>query len=150
MTVDTAGPDPDGVAGERIRYYLVNELLYAFYASPTGAGLVGLENPRPIPAGRRRTGRDHMSSQPGDDVDRTPAEHADVCIVGAGPSGALIAAELSAAGHDVVVLDAGPRFDPADREGEMENHLRPGNPELLWGWAASGTPTARRATATTR
>ena len=51
MTVDTAGPDPDGVAGERIRYYLVNELLYAFYASPTGAGLVGLENPPGHPGG---------------------------------------------------------------------------------------------------
>lgn len=51
MTVDTADPDPDGVAGERIRYYLVNELLYAFYASPTGAGLVGLENPPGHPGG---------------------------------------------------------------------------------------------------
>jgi len=51
MAVDTADPDPDGVAGERIRYYLVNELLYAFYASPTGAGLVGLENPPGHPGG---------------------------------------------------------------------------------------------------
>lgn len=51
MSVDTADPDPDGVAGDRIRYYLVNELLYAFYASPTGAGLVGLENPPGYPGG---------------------------------------------------------------------------------------------------
>ncbi|ESP89803.1 gluconate 2-dehydrogenase subunit 3 family protein [Candidatus Halobonum tyrrellensis] len=53
MTVDTADPDPDGVARERIRYYLVNELLYAFYTTPTGAGLVGLENPPGHPGGTR-------------------------------------------------------------------------------------------------
>ncbi|SFR88739.1 Gluconate 2-dehydrogenase subunit 3 [Halomicrobium zhouii] len=51
MGVDAADPDPGGVASERIRYYLVNELLYAFYASPTGAGLVGLENPPGHPGG---------------------------------------------------------------------------------------------------
>lgn len=51
MSVDAADPDPEGVASERVRYYLVNELLYAFYASPTGAGLVGLENPPGHPGG---------------------------------------------------------------------------------------------------
>lgn len=51
MTVDTANPNPTGVASERIRYYLVNELLYAFYATPTGAALVGLENPPGHPGG---------------------------------------------------------------------------------------------------
>lgn len=51
MSVDAADPDPDGVARERIRYYLVNELLYAFYTTPTGAGLAGLENPPGHPGG---------------------------------------------------------------------------------------------------
>lgn len=51
MSVNTADPDPDGVASERVRYYLVNELLYAFYATPTGAGLAGLENPPGYPGG---------------------------------------------------------------------------------------------------
>lgn len=51
MTVDTASPDPEGVTSERVRYYLVNELLYAFYTSSTGAGLVGLENPPGLPGG---------------------------------------------------------------------------------------------------
>lgn len=39
-------PDPDGSDRERVRYYLVNELLYAFYSSPTGGELVGIENPQ--------------------------------------------------------------------------------------------------------
>lgn len=51
MTVDAADPDPDGAKRQRIRYYLVNELLYAFYATPTGAKLVGLENPQGYPGG---------------------------------------------------------------------------------------------------
>ena len=46
-----AAPDPSGGRGERIRYYLVNELLYALYTSPTGAGLAGLENPPGYPGG---------------------------------------------------------------------------------------------------
>jgi hypothetical protein len=51
MSVDTADPDPDGREPERVRYYLVNELLYALYASPTGASLAGLENPPGHPGG---------------------------------------------------------------------------------------------------
>ncbi|MFC7203825.1 gluconate 2-dehydrogenase subunit 3 family protein [Haloferax namakaokahaiae] len=41
----TADPVPDGTLSERIRFHVVNELLYAFYASPTGGELVGIENP---------------------------------------------------------------------------------------------------------
>lgn len=48
---DTADPVPGGTAAERLRYYLVNELLYALYTSPTGGTLVGLENPRGHPGG---------------------------------------------------------------------------------------------------
>lgn len=47
----TADPDPDGTAAERVRYYLVNEVLYALYASPTGGELVGIENPQGHPGG---------------------------------------------------------------------------------------------------
>lgn len=43
---DTADEDPEGTPSERVRYYVVNELLLALYASPTGGELVGLENPR--------------------------------------------------------------------------------------------------------
>jgi hypothetical protein len=48
---DTAEADPDGSPAERIRYYLINEPLYALYASPTGGELVGIENPQGYPGG---------------------------------------------------------------------------------------------------
>ncbi len=51
MGVPAADPDPGGSAVERVRFYLVNELLYALYTTPTGAELVGLENPQGYPGG---------------------------------------------------------------------------------------------------
>jgi hypothetical protein len=48
---DTAEADPEGSPAERIRYYLINELLYALYTSPTGGELVGIENPQGHPGG---------------------------------------------------------------------------------------------------
>ena len=51
LGVDTADPDPDGPISERIRRFVVNELLFAFYASPTGGRLVGVENPVGYPGG---------------------------------------------------------------------------------------------------
>jgi hypothetical protein len=51
LGADTADPDPGGPLTERVRYYVVNELLFAFYASPTGGGLVGTENPIGYPGG---------------------------------------------------------------------------------------------------
>jgi choline dehydrogenase-like flavoprotein len=56
--------------------------------------------------------------------DRTPREDADVCIVGAGPAGALVADRL-AGEYDVVVLDAGPQFDQEDRLERQERAIRP-------------------------
>jgi hypothetical protein len=51
LGVDVADPDPDGNLSTRVRFYVVNELLYAFYASPTGGDLVGIENPIGYPGG---------------------------------------------------------------------------------------------------
>ncbi|MFC6976325.1 gluconate 2-dehydrogenase subunit 3 family protein [Halomicroarcula sp. GCM10025709] len=51
MNVDTIEPDPDGSDGQRVRYFVVNELLFALYASPTGGKLVGIENPQGHPGG---------------------------------------------------------------------------------------------------
>jgi len=48
---DTAEADPTGTDAERVRYYVVNELLLALYASPTGGELVGIENPQGHPGG---------------------------------------------------------------------------------------------------
>ena len=58
-------------------------------------------------------------------TDRTPSPRVDVCVVGAGPAGALVADRLASDGHDVVVLEAGPRFDDADRSERMERAIRP-------------------------
>jgi hypothetical protein len=51
MGVDVTDPDPDGTDVERVRFYLVNELLFALYSSPTGGELLGLENPQGYPGG---------------------------------------------------------------------------------------------------
>lgn len=48
---DRAHSDPAGTEAQRVRYYLVDELLYAFYASPRGGRLVGNENPTGYPGG---------------------------------------------------------------------------------------------------
>jgi len=51
LGLDTADADPDGYEAARIRYYVVNELLFALYTSPTGGELVGTENPQGHPGG---------------------------------------------------------------------------------------------------
>ncbi|MFC7138351.1 GMC family oxidoreductase [Halosimplex aquaticum] len=68
-----------------------------------------------------------------EDVDRTPSERVDVCVVGAGPAGALVANRLAERGRDVVVLEAGPRFDFDDRRERMERAIRPAHgPHSVW------------------
>jgi len=66
--------------------------------------------------------------------EKTPTPRADICVVGAGPAGALVAWRLASAGHDVVVLEAGPAFDGGDRERRMERAIRPAHDERsVWG-----------------
>ncbi|MFW6321260.1 MAG: GMC family oxidoreductase [Halohasta sp.] len=57
--------------------------------------------------------------------DRSPVADAAVCVIGAGPAGALVASRLAEAGHEVVVLDAGPRFSSEDHLARQERALRP-------------------------
>ena len=64
--------------------------------------------------------------------DRSPESRVDVCVVGAGPAGALVAAELAGHGHEVVVLEAGPRFDDSTRIDRMERAIRPGIEKDVW------------------
>lgn len=51
MDADEADPVPNGSDVERLRYYVINDLLLALYASPTGGELVGIENPPGHPGG---------------------------------------------------------------------------------------------------
>jgi choline dehydrogenase-like flavoprotein len=57
-------------------------------------------------------------------ADRRPVADADVCIVGSGPAGALVADSLAGRGHSVVVLEAGEYHSVADRRRRMELWLR--------------------------
>lgn len=64
---------------------------------------------------------------------REPLEDADVCVIGAGPAGALVSHTLASRGHRVVVLEAGERFDRNDDERRMEKSLRPAHgPGEVW------------------
>jgi hypothetical protein len=51
MGVTVATPQRDGLDPERVRFHLVNELLFALYTTPTGGELVGIENPQGHPGG---------------------------------------------------------------------------------------------------
>jgi len=71
-----------------------------------------------------------MSATDGDSesqatTDREPSDRVDVCVVGAGPAGGIVAHSLAERGHDVVVLEAGPRFSFEERIRRMERHQRP-------------------------
>lgn len=45
LGVNSARADPDGGTAARIRYYVVDELLFALFTTPVGGRLVGIENP---------------------------------------------------------------------------------------------------------
>ncbi|MFD1597923.1 GMC family oxidoreductase [Halobellus rarus] len=66
-----------------------------------------------------------MSESSSESRDRTPVPDPDVCVVGSGVAGALAAYSLSKGGHEVVILEAGPRFDRESRRQRMEAAIRP-------------------------
>lgn len=51
LGADSASPDPEGGEPGQVRYYYVNEVLFALYSSTTGGELVGIENPQGHPGG---------------------------------------------------------------------------------------------------
>ncbi|MGA9401859.1 FAD-dependent oxidoreductase, partial [Haladaptatus sp.] len=71
-------------------------------------------------------------------TDRGPRADADVCVIGAGPAGALVAHQAAKAGYSVVVLDAGPRFDFEDRSEREERAIRPGSSKPPWNMGEEG------------
>lgn len=62
----------------------------------------------------------------------TVADTPDVCIVGTGPAGALVGATLAEAGHEVVFLEAGERFDLGENDRRMEESLRATPSTDIW------------------
>ncbi|MDT3434641.1 gluconate 2-dehydrogenase subunit 3 family protein [Haloarcula sp. 1CSR25-25] len=52
MGVTTVHPTADGTTAEQVRFYVVNDLLYALFTSPIGGELLGVDNPPGHPGGR--------------------------------------------------------------------------------------------------
>ncbi|WP_152042650.1 gluconate 2-dehydrogenase subunit 3 family protein [Salinigranum salinum] len=48
---DRAYPDPEGTTAQKVRYHIINDLLYALYTTPKGGELVGNPNPTGYPGG---------------------------------------------------------------------------------------------------
>ena len=53
LGVDRSGSDADGQVPDRIRYHVVNQVLYGLYTSPKGSRLVGITNPIGHPGGHQ-------------------------------------------------------------------------------------------------
>lgn len=51
MGVYAVHASPDGTTAERIRYYLINDLVYALFSHPKGGKLLGVPNPPGYPGG---------------------------------------------------------------------------------------------------
>lgn len=51
MGVHVAHANPEGTVQERVRYYVVDDLLYVLFSTPVGGKLVGCENPPGYPGG---------------------------------------------------------------------------------------------------
>jgi hypothetical protein len=51
LGVDTAEEHPEGTTAERVRFFVVNEVLYGLFTSPNGGELTGTENPIGHPGG---------------------------------------------------------------------------------------------------
>lgn len=59
MNADAAAANPEGSDVERVRHYVVDELLFALFSTPTGGDLVGIPNPPGHPGGLASYQRGH-------------------------------------------------------------------------------------------
>ena len=107
---------PEALAGISTLRAIAGTIFYALPDLGTGRNLnwdaIGFPGPPAAPpADRERPLRVRRPSAPEETIE------ADVCIVGSGAGGGVIAAELAAAGKSVVVLEAGDYHDDADFDG---------------------------------
>ena len=106
---------PEALAGISTLRGLAGTLFYALPELGTGVNpnwaAIGYPPPAPAPADRERPLRVRRPSGADETVE------ADVCVVGSGAGGGVIAGELAAAGRSVVVLEAGDYLDDADFDG---------------------------------
>jgi choline dehydrogenase-like flavoprotein len=106
---------PEALAGISALRAVAKTLFYAAPDPATGRNpnwaTMGFPGPSAPPPDRPPALRVRRVSGTDEVVD------ADVCVVGSGAGGAVIAAELAAAGRSVVVLEAGDYHDDADFDG---------------------------------
>jgi choline dehydrogenase-like flavoprotein len=107
---------PEALAGIATLRGLCKSIFYGLPDLGTGRNVnwdaIGYPGPAaPMPADRERPLRIRRPEASQEVIE------ADVCVVGSGAGGGVVAAELSAAGKSVVVLEAGEYHDDADFDG---------------------------------
>jgi acyl-CoA reductase-like NAD-dependent aldehyde dehydrogenase/choline dehydrogenase-like flavoprotein len=106
---------PEALAGITTLRGIAGTIFYGMPDLGTGRNVnwdaIGFPGPLALPPERERPLKIRRPSAPAETIE------ADVCIVGSGAGGGVVAGELAAAGKSVVVLEAGDYHDDADFDG---------------------------------